>query len=65
MAWALRWLVLRYLAHLAAERARLDGLRRRATIQDSQVLRGDPAGFFGEFPLPDPELIPAWYRQQP
>ncbi|HET9874977.1 MAG TPA: hypothetical protein VFQ37_04335 [Mycobacterium sp.] len=55
--WFLRWQAQRH----AAELARLDAIRQRAELQNDQVLRGDPAGFFGQYPVPDPELIPAWY----
>ncbi|OHV03806.1 hypothetical protein [Mycobacterium talmoniae] len=57
-----RWVLREYAKHRDAERARLDAIRRRAEIENAQVLRGDPAGFFGQYPLPDPELIPRWYR---
>lgn len=57
-----RWFGRRQARHRAAERARLDAIRNRAEIENAQVLRGDPAGFFGQYPLPDPELIPAWYK---
>lgn len=57
-----RWLLRRQARHRAAERVRLDAIRNRAEIQNAQVVRGDPAGFFGQYPLPDPELIPAWYK---
>mgnify|MGYP001126290306 CR=1 FL=1 len=51
-----------YAAYRAAEVSRLSEIRQRADIQNAQVLRGDPHGFFGQHPLPDPELIPRWYR---
>lgn len=57
-----RWSVRLYHAHCSAERARLREIRQRADIQNAQVLRGDPHGFYGRYPLPDPELIPRWYR---
>ncbi|OBY31822.1 hypothetical protein [Mycolicibacter kumamotonensis] len=58
----MRWLMRRYAAHRAAEQHRLHEIRQRAEIQNAQVLRGDPHGFYGQYPLPDPELIPRWYR---
>ncbi|WP_046301528.1 hypothetical protein [Mycobacterium sp. UM_Kg27] len=57
-----RWLVRSYAAHRATELNRLREIRQRADVQNAQVLRGDPHGFFGQYPLPDPELIPRWYR---
>ncbi|MGB3285760.1 MULTISPECIES: hypothetical protein [Mycobacteriaceae] len=57
-----RWLLRSYAEHRAAELARLQAIRHRAEIQNAQVLRGDPQGFYGRYPLPDPELIPRWYR---
>ncbi|OBK86370.1 ABC transporter ATP-binding protein [Mycolicibacter sinensis] len=57
-----RWLTRRYAAHRAAEQARLREIRQRAELQNAQVLRGDPHGFYGQYPLPDRELIPRWYR---
>lgn len=51
-----------YTAYRAAELSRLGSIRQRADVQNAQVLRGDPHGFFGQYPLPDPELIPRWYR---
>ncbi|MGB3892996.1 hypothetical protein [Mycolicibacter sinensis] len=57
-----RWSVGLYAAHRAAEQARLRDIRQRAEIQNAQVLRGDPHGFYGQYPLPDRELIPRWYR---
>lgn len=48
--------------HRATESARVAAIRQRAEIENAQVLRGDPRGFFGQYPLPDPELIPRWYR---
>lgn len=59
---ATRWLLRRQAAHRATEAAHLNAIRTRAEIENSQVLRGDPAGFFGQYGLPDPELIPEWYR---
>ncbi|MGH3561941.1 MAG: hypothetical protein ACRDTN_09130 [Mycobacterium sp.] len=56
-----RWFLRRQAQRREAELARLDAIRKRADIQHAQILRGDPAGFFGQYPLPDPELIPAWY----
>lgn len=58
----IRWLLRRQAQRRAAESARVDALRQRAEIQNAQVLRGDPHGFFGQYPLPNPELIPRWYR---
>ncbi|OBK89036.1 hypothetical protein A5649_01300 [Mycolicibacter heraklionensis] len=57
-----RRLMSSYAAHRAAELNRLREIRQRADVQNAQVLRGDPHGFFGQYPLPDPELIPRWYR---
>lgn len=57
-----RWLVRVHAQRSAIERGRLEAVRRRCDTQNTQVLNGNPAGFFGEYPLPDPELIPAWYR---
>ncbi|MGV0747571.1 hypothetical protein [Mycolicibacter minnesotensis] len=57
-----RRLMSSYDAHRAAELSRLREIRQRADVQNAQVLRGDPHGFFGQYPLPDPELIPRWYR---
>lgn len=57
-----RCLIRRYAAHRAAEQARLREIRERAELQNAQVLRGDPHGFYGQYPLPDRELIPRWYR---
>ncbi|WP_409428277.1 hypothetical protein [Mycobacterium sp. SMC-11] len=57
-----RRLIRSYAAHRAAELNRLREIRQRADVQNAQVLRGDPHGFFGQYPLPDPELIPRWYR---
>lgn len=57
-----RWLMRSYAEHRAAEQSRLQAIRHRAEMQNAQVLRGDPRGFFGQYPLPDPELIPRWYR---
>lgn len=59
---ASRWFLRRYSQHRAAELARLDEIRQRAETQNAQVLRGDPHGFYGQYPLPDPELIPRWYK---
>ncbi|MBS9535505.1 hypothetical protein KIH27_18120 [Mycobacterium sp. M1] len=59
---AVRWLVRRQRQHRAAEHDRIDAIRRRAITENYQVLHGDPAGFFGQYPLPDPDLIPRWYR---
>lgn len=57
-----RWLLHRHAQLQAAKFARVAALRQRAEIQNAQVLRGDPRGFFGQYPLPDRELIPRWYR---
>jgi membrane protein implicated in regulation of membrane protease activity len=57
-----RWLVRGYAEHRAAEQGRLQAMRQRAEIQNAQVVRGDPHGFYGQYPLPDPELIPRWYK---
>ncbi len=57
-----RRLMRSYAAYRAAELNRLREIRQRADVQNAQVLRGDPHGFFGQYPLPDPELIPRWYR---
>lgn len=57
-----RRLMRSYTAYRAAEWTRLSEIRQRADVQNAQVLRGDPRGFFGQYPLPDPELIPRWYR---
>lgn len=57
-----RWLWRRHAAHRAAEFTRLREIRQRAEFQNAQVLRGDPRGFYGQYPLPDPELIPRWYK---
>lgn len=57
-----RWLLRRRAQWRTAENARADALRRRAELENVQVLRGDPHGFFGQYPLPDPELIPRWYK---
>lgn len=59
---ATRWALRTYAQHRDAELARLAAIRHRAEIENAQVLRGDPAGFFGQYPLPGPELIPRWYR---
>lgn len=59
---ATRRLLRSYAAHRDAERHRLQAIRHRAELQNAQVLRGDPHGFYGQYPLPDPELIPRWYR---
>lgn len=59
---ATRLLARTYLAHRAARLDRLHALRQRAEFQNAQVLRGDPHGFYGQYPLPDPVLIPRWYR---
>jgi hypothetical protein len=56
-----RWVLRKHAEALAAEQARHDAISRRADLQHAQVLRGDPAGFFGGYPLPDRELIPSWY----
>lgn len=53
-----------YTAHRADELARRTAIRQRAELQNAQVLRGDPRGFFGQYPLPDTELIPRWYRDR-
>lgn len=60
--WVTRRLMRSYNAYRAAELKRLAEIRWRADVQNAQVLRGDPHGFFGQYPLPDPELIPRWYR---
>jgi len=57
-----RRLMRNHAAYRAAELNRLHEIRQRAEFQNAQVLRGDPHGFFGQYPLPDPELIPRWYR---
>lgn len=57
-----RLLVRSYLAHRAARLDRLHALSRRAEFENAQVLRGDPHGFYGQYPLPDPTLIPRWYK---
>lgn len=57
-----RWALHTYAQHRAAEWARVAAIRHRAEIENAQVLRGDPAGFFGHYPPPDRELIPRWYR---
>lgn len=57
-----RRLMRSYTAYRAAEASRRSEIRQRADVQNAQVLRGDPHGFFGQYPLPDPELIPRWYR---
>ncbi|OBI06592.1 hypothetical protein A5715_19640 [Mycolicibacter heraklionensis] len=57
-----RRLMRSYNAYRAAELERLAEIRWRADVQNAQVLRGDPHGFFGQYPLPDRELIPRWYR---
>ncbi|HTM85657.1 MAG TPA: hypothetical protein VL179_12305 [Mycobacterium sp.] len=57
-----RWLLRRQAGRRAGEQARVDAVRQRAETQNAQVLRGDPHGFFGQYPLPDPELIPRWYQ---
>lgn len=62
LVFVIRWLIQAYAAHRAAEQDRHDALRLRAEVQNAQVLRGDPHGFYGQYPLPDPELIPRWYR---
>ncbi|MEB3021456.1 hypothetical protein [[Mycobacterium] crassicus] len=54
----LRW----YAARRAAELKLLREIRQRAELQNAQVLRGDPHGFYGRYPLPDPDLIPRWYK---
>jgi hypothetical protein len=56
-----RWFLRRQAQRRNAEFARVDAISKRADIQHAQILRGDPVGFFGQYPLPDPELIPAWY----
>ncbi|MEO8815310.1 MAG: hypothetical protein ABI307_15335 [Mycobacterium sp.] len=62
IVFAARWF-LRWHAELrATELARNTALRQRAETENAQVLRGDPAGFFGRYPLPDPELIPRWFK---
>ncbi|MDD7811552.1 hypothetical protein PP713_03115 [Mycobacterium sp. CSUR Q5927] len=62
MVIATRWLMRSYTTHRAAEQARLREIRQRAEFQNAQVLRGDPHGFYGQYPLPDRELIPRWYK---
>ncbi|GFG72212.1 hypothetical protein MSEN_39320 [Mycolicibacter senuensis] len=57
-----RRLMRSYAEHRAAELGRLQAIRHRAELQNAQVLRGDPQGFYGQYPLPHPELIPRWYR---
>lgn len=57
-----RRLMRSYAEYRGAELARLQAIRHRAEIQNAQVLRGDPQGFYGGYPLPGPELIPRWYR---
>jgi len=57
-----RRLIRSYAAYRAAELNRLSEVRQRAELQNAQVLRGDPRGFFGQYPLPDSELIPRWYK---
>ena len=57
-----RRLVRSYLVHRANRLDRLREIGQRAEIQNAQVLRGDPRGFYGQYPLPDPELIPRWYK---
>lgn len=64
IVYATRWFLRWQEQQRAAEQARIDALRKRAEIQNEQVLRGDPAGFFGAYPLPDPELIPQWYKTE-
>lgn len=64
IGYATRWFVRWHAQQLAAERARIDAIRQRAELQNEQVLRGDPAGFFGQYPLPDPDLIPRWYKTE-
>lgn len=60
--WITRWFLRRHARCRAAEQARADALRHRAEVQNAQVLRGDPHGFYGQYPLPHPELIPRWYK---
>jgi hypothetical protein len=43
-----RWSVRSYAEHRAAEQGRLQAVRHRAEIQNAQVLRGDPHGFYGQ-----------------
>ena len=38
---------------LAARRAACDAIPARADAQHAQVLRGDPAGVYGDYPVPD------------
>jgi hypothetical protein len=62
-----RWFLRRQSQRRDAEWVRIDAIKKRADVQNAQILRGDPAGFFGHYPLPERELIPAWYTidQQP
>jgi uncharacterized membrane protein len=62
VVWLTRLVVRHYQEHRDADQARLAAIRRRAEIQNAQVRRGDPAGFFGRYPVPDRELIPTWYK---
>ncbi|MEB3070058.1 hypothetical protein [[Mycobacterium] vasticus] len=62
VGWLIGWVIQRWLQARDAEHARLDALRQRADLENAMVLRGDPRGFFGHYELPDPELIPRWYR---
>ena len=64
IVYATRWFMRRQAQRQAVEQARIDAIRKRAVVQNEQVLRGDPAGFFGAYPLPDPELIPQWYKTE-
>lgn len=57
-----RRLLRSYAVRRRAEGDRLQAMRQRAEIQNAQVLRGDPHGFYGQYPLPDQELIPRWYK---
>ncbi|SRX94776.1 hypothetical protein MSP7336_03037 [Mycobacterium shimoidei] len=52
---------------LAARDAVQDAVRRRADRQHAQLLRGDPAGVYGEYPVPDlGEYNPTlWVCNQP
>lgn len=52
---------------LAAQRAAEDAVRMRADRQHAQLLRGNPAGVYGEYPVPDlGEYNPTlWVCNQP
>lgn len=48
-----RYIARQHQKSLAAQRAAQDALRARADRQHAQVLRGNAAGVYGEYPVPD------------